>query len=198
MNIFILDNDFQQNAIYHVDSHIVKMPTEASQMLATCLRFKHGTLLNDVYLLDPKGNLKQIKNFYFMEAYDELKIIKSKRVLIKWHIPLVSHLHHPCTLWVNESKSNWLWLRKYALALNREWQYRYNHTRNHLSINKIIQMIVPDIEDKGLTPFVQAMPEQYQDINPVIAYRRYYRETKGHLISYKKRSIPTWLEGTST
>lgn len=33
MNIFYLDKNFNLSAQYHVDKHIVKMPTEASQLL---------------------------------------------------------------------------------------------------------------------------------------------------------------------
>lgn len=33
MNIFYLDEDFEQSAKYHVDKHTVKMPLEASQLL---------------------------------------------------------------------------------------------------------------------------------------------------------------------
>lgn len=194
MNIFILDEDFTKNAQYHVNSHVVKMPSEAAQMLATVYRLMHGEFVEEAYVLNHDGKLKVLKNCYYIDKFDEVKIIKGKFVLIKWKIPLISHIHHPCTKWANTSKSNWLWLRNYALALNKEWQYRYNHTQNHLSINKIIQMTVPDIEDNGLTPFAQAMDDQYQDTNPVIAYRQYYKETKQHLIAYKKRSIPNWLQ----
>ena len=35
MNIFILDEDLDKCAEYHVDKHIVKMPLEAGQMLCT-------------------------------------------------------------------------------------------------------------------------------------------------------------------
>ena len=35
MNIFVLDEDLDKCAEYHVDKHIVKMPLEAAQMLCT-------------------------------------------------------------------------------------------------------------------------------------------------------------------
>ena len=38
MNIFVLDLDHTQNAQYHVQTHVVKMPTEAAQMLSTVVR----------------------------------------------------------------------------------------------------------------------------------------------------------------
>lgn len=35
MNIFFLDSDHSINSQYHVDKHVVKMPLEASQIMAT-------------------------------------------------------------------------------------------------------------------------------------------------------------------
>ena len=38
MNIFVLDLDHRINAQYHVNDHVVKMPTEAAQMLSVVVR----------------------------------------------------------------------------------------------------------------------------------------------------------------
>lgn len=38
MNIFILDLDFEKNAEYHVNRHVVKMITEAAQLLSGAVR----------------------------------------------------------------------------------------------------------------------------------------------------------------
>ena len=49
----------------------------------------------------------------------------------------------------------------------------------------------PELEDKGLTPFAQAMPEQYRVVgDPVEAYRRYYIGAKFHLAQWTKRRVP--------
>ncbi len=32
-----------------------------------------------------------------------------------------THLKHPCVLWLDESYSNFLWLKELALELNREF-----------------------------------------------------------------------------
>ncbi len=32
-----------------------------------------------------------------------------------------THLKHPCVLWLDESHSNFLWLKELALELNREF-----------------------------------------------------------------------------
>lgn len=41
MNLFVLDNDFVTNAVYHVDSHVIKIPLEACQCLCNA-RLLHG------------------------------------------------------------------------------------------------------------------------------------------------------------
>jgi hypothetical protein len=38
MNIFLLDMDWQTNATYHVDKHVVKMILESAQLLSTAVR----------------------------------------------------------------------------------------------------------------------------------------------------------------
>lgn len=40
MNLFVLDNNLQKNAEYHVDKHIVKMVLEAAQIACTVRRLK--------------------------------------------------------------------------------------------------------------------------------------------------------------
>lgn len=88
-----------------------------------------------------------------------------------------THKNHPCTQWVAQSRQNaeWLWLL--ADALNCEYQDRYNHTRNHKSWDAVEPLwrdfnALPDI---GLTPFAQAMPDEYRQDDAVEAYRAYYR-----------------------
>ena len=46
----------------------------------------------------------------------------------------------------------------------------------------------------GLTPFAQAMPNQYKDPdNPVSAYRHFYRAEKSVFAKWTKREMPDWL-----
>ena len=193
MNIFVLDLDFKLNAQYHVDQHVVKMPTEAAQMLCTIYRLKHGQKC-DIHELTLDHKLIYKKDFYVVDT-DEVKLKQGKLILLNKKIMAVSHPNHPCTLWAGKSKSNWLWLRKYALSLNKEWQYRYGHIKNHLAINRIIQTPIPEIPDIGLTDFVQAMPDIYKNKDAVTAYRQYYFGEKQHLVKYRKRNIPSWLVG---
>lgn len=109
-----------------------------------------------------------------------------------------THRNHPCTIWAGQSLSNWRWLKALGTGLHNEWKYRYGHGRNveHKSYQVMADMPDPSIPDIGLTPFAQAMPEEFQDADPVRAYRRYYREHKVHLHKWTKRPRPWWLGPT--
>ena len=87
--------------------------------------------------------------------------------------------NHPCTKWVNNSLSNWLWLKSLAKELNNEFRSRYSHTDSHKSWTVISKLEEPKIDDVGLTPFAQAMPKKYRiDGDAVSAYRKYYLNEK--------------------
>lgn len=51
----------------------------------------------------------------------------------------------------------------------------------------------PPILDFGLTPFAQAMPDQYKDPNPVVAYRKYYIAEKSKIALWRHSDTPTWF-----
>ena len=60
------------------------------------------------------------------------------------------------------------------IALGKEYKHRYG--REHASITKLSTPLffAPDnIEDKGLTPLAQAMPDEYKNEDPIVAYRNY-------------------------
>lgn len=189
MNIFVLDLNHKLNAQYHVDKHIVKMPSEAAQMLGTAYRLIHGEHCK--VLIQFSDGLRE-KDWWLIES-DKVMVYQSKLLLQRWTVMGAGYIHHPCTKWVLASKANFRWLQQYALALNAEWKYRYGHVKNHASINRMIQTPMPDIPDIELTPFAQAMDDECKDPDPVLAYREYYRTQKGHLFAWKKRSRPDWL-----
>lgn len=110
-----------------------------------------------------------------------------------------THKNHPCTKWARESKANYRWLLDLFIALHYEWQYRYNHKTNHKSFDKLLvgldyQLVLDSLPDLGLTPFAQAMPDNYKDIDAVKAYRAYYLGDKADLLYYTKRNKPNWME----
>ena len=102
------------------------------------------------------------------------------------------HAKHPCTLWALNSLSNWRWLRELAYELNDEYKYRYHREEDHKSVQVIKDLEEPNIPDKGLTPFAQAMPEEFKDPDAVQAYRKYYAGAKFKFATWREREIPDW------
>jgi hypothetical protein len=105
---------------------------------------------------------------------------------------LAAHKKHPCTLWALSSLTNWRWLRSLAKCLNDEYKFRYKKQVNHKSMDVINQLKEPNIPDIGLTPFAQAMPDEFKDPDPVQAYRKYYAGAKFRFATWKYRDIPLW------
>jgi len=103
----------------------------------------------------------------------------------------LTHYNHPCAVWTRSSLSNWLWLKDMTLALCAEYTYRYGKT--HKGEGVCLSLPAPDLKDKGLTPFAQALPEKYRCEDAVAAYRKYYLAEKSHLFKWKNRSVPEWI-----
>lgn len=104
-----------------------------------------------------------------------------------------THVNHPCTVWARQSLSNWRWLRDLAAAVNAEYRYRYDKDCNHKSYDMIQTLPEPLIDDVGILPFPQAMPQGYKRSCAVKAYRGYYMGEKRHIASWKKRNAPKWF-----
>lgn len=105
-----------------------------------------------------------------------------------------THTKHPCVLWVEESYSNFKWLKDLAIALNREFKYRYDREKDHASAHVVRKISALRYDDHGLTPFVQAMPEQYRRKNDAVsAYRAFYRGEKAKFAKWTKRPVPHWM-----
>jgi len=104
----------------------------------------------------------------------------------------LAHKNHPCTVWARESLSNWLWLRDLGLALYDEYKNRYGN-KDHKSGDIILGLDAPNLQDKGLTRFAQAMPIEYKDDDVVRAYRAYYVGEKKDILQYKG-NVPEWLK----
>ena len=180
MNIFILDNDINKCAEYHVDKHVIKMCLESAQMLCT-------THWISKYLGYVPRKLNR----------EERITLQGQSVRLPRQFPYLPAMqNHPCTIWVRESLDNYEWLYCLALALNDEYGYRYGG-KSHKSIEQVV-LKLPDIDlpRKGLTPFAQAMPDEYKNEDAVIAYRKYYTNDKYNLFSWKSREMPEWINST--
>ena len=106
-----------------------------------------------------------------------------------------THINHPCTIWARECSGNYWWLYTHFLGLGREYTYRYKRT--HLSIKKLADplYVMPKNITRGLmTKVAQAMPEQYKNQDPIVAYRDYVVNEKHYAKWSNGRGRPTWWE----
>ena len=105
-----------------------------------------------------------------------------------------THIKHPCVLWVEESFDNFLWLRDLALELNTEYRFRYEKDSDHKSISVLSEITNCSYENKGLTEFAQAMPDEYKVPGDAVkAYRQFYLGEKMKFAKWSKRSVPEWV-----
>ena len=103
-----------------------------------------------------------------------------------------THKNHPCTIWARSSQQNWDWLVEHALALCAEYTKRYgkiHKSQKHIEWCKSLAIRLPSF---GLTPFAQAMPEQYKNPCVVKAYRAYYHGEKSHFATWKTEPPKWW------
>ncbi len=106
-----------------------------------------------------------------------------------------THYNHPCSVWTRQSAGNFLWLVEHGLGLADEFEFRFK--KNHASRKVILwcreMMHRADLPDEELTPFAQAMPDEYKRPDAVEAYRAYYRGGKAAIASWNHgRPAPEW------
>jgi hypothetical protein len=170
MNIFVLDEDPAQAARYLDDVRLPKMCVESAQMMAASLR-RHGAT-DEQMPLTKAG--KPYKGGY---------------------------KHHPCTVWAGDSRANFVWLALHAIEQCKEYTRRFD--KEHACYGPINHMArmwkTAKFEEDYMTPFAQAMPDEYKDDDVVKAYRSYYKSkehSKGG-VRYIRADVPTWWEVTA-
>ena len=177
MNIFYLHEDPVQNAKWHIDKHIVKMPIEYAQLMSTAHRLLDG----EMYL----GKTAIGRNIKRWRLHDEREDILYK----------ASHINHPSAIWVRESIENYFEMYKLYMAVLAEFTNRYG--KIHGSSKPSIALIRPpsNIPMVKGTQLPQCMPEICKvKNNPILAYRNYYIVEKNSFASWKNREIPEWFQ----
>ena len=103
----------------------------------------------------------------------------------------LSHKNHPCSIWVRDSLSNYLYLCELGLELCKEYTYRYG--KRHKSQDVIEWCVTNKVKicDKGFTEPPKAMPDEYKVSDVVQSYRNYYIGAKKDFCVWKNREIPT-------
>tara|TARA_Y100001937_G_scaffold125432_1_gene192249 strand:+ start:2894 stop:3481 length:588 start_codon:yes stop_codon:yes gene_type:complete len=188
MNIFYLHKDPVIAAEMSCDKHVVKMILESAQLLCTVHRVSDG-----IEYYDKTANGRKIKRWKHPNNNLEKTLYKAG-----W-------LKHPSTQWLFESAFNYDWLYTHMMALNEEYKKRYNHKEDHITIQKLGEVLkLPPIKFKNIfepaTEIKPAMPEHCKiKGNPVASYRKYYIIEKRRFAKWKSPAkTPQWfLDGIS-
>lgn len=168
MNIFYLSHDVEECVKYHVDRHVVKMILEYAQLLSTAHKVLDGIKVNKGYVL---GDYSMDSNIY-----------------------KATHINHPSSIWVRESKENYLWLHRLWVSLMEEYTYRYEKIHSCNRLKPFLHFIPKNIDNGKFTQPTPAMPEKYKVKNDSLqSYKNYYKYGKVHLHSWKKRDVPDWI-----
>jgi len=174
MNIFFLDEDTLSAAEALHDVHLNKMILETSQLLSNTHHINlSGFLQLSNYVTYRSGPFKP------------------------------THLHHPCTIWLNQSIENYRWTSQYLVFLCREFTlrrnkqhkveqfanyFRYNEPRLPIAPMTIPALCMPDIYKVGIASMA----------NVVYSYRNYYicekwKDKNGkRLDKWTRRGQPNW------
>jgi hypothetical protein len=179
MNIFFLDLDPVLCARYHCDAHVVKMLTESAQMMSMAIWY-HDT--------------EQA-----MRLYAEGHIMNAPAHVTGKPPRNDSHLMHPCTMWVRESKKHFDWLKIMSFELSHEYYLRFgqfhNPPRHHSSyLNCIAYLDSSNIPDNPWEQPPQAMPDEYRGPDAAEAYRRLYGLNKIRFAKWSVREMPEWFK----
>ena len=102
-----------------------------------------------------------------------------------------THKNHPCTLWAGKTKGNFRWLIAHGTALCEEYTSRYGKRHKCQDVIEWCAKNDNYVPTGATTPFAQAMPEQYRNPDPVVAYRQYYKGEKDSISSWKQNK-PLW------
>jgi hypothetical protein len=159
------------------------MILESAQLLSTAHRVQDGT---EYY--DKTKNGRKIKRWKHPNSNLEPLLYKAG-----W-------IKHPSTLWLFESAYNYMWLYKHMMALNEEYKKRYNHTEDHLAIQKLGQVLAHPPKNAKLnkiaTEPTPAMPEHCKvDGDAVASYRNYYILEKKRFATWKSPAkVPEWYK----
>jgi hypothetical protein len=160
MNIFYLHPDPMIAGRAMSNKHVISQCKESAQLLCTA----HLVLDGHETIGLSKSGRKQ-KQF----------VHPASNILYK-----VTHINHPSAVWVRQCAANYSWLWHHFTELCHQYTQRYG--RVHATEKKLLRELwfIPDkiSRDYERTPMPQAMPEQYHNVDSVVAYRAYYEAEK--------------------
>ena len=170
MNLFVTDPDPVVCAMNLDDKRIGKLLMECNQMMSLAIKS---------HWLEDDGS------YVFWETSTELT-------------SGMTYLNHPVSIWVGQTRANFLWTLEHAVALSNEFQHRFN--RDHASGNRLAFMRrYSDVIPEGrLTEFQNSAKNGEIDFTflPVPnSYRHYLAsrwETDKRDVTFTGRHNPEW------
>ena len=93
-----------------------------------------------------------------------------------------------------ENNKNYYWLAEHAYGLCKEYTRRYKKVHKSEDMISLIRFRKPKnipIAD-SITPFAQAMPDEYKNSDAVEAYRAYYLGEKTAFAKWSYSDTPSW------
>ena len=172
MNLFWLSRRMKRNARYHCNKHVVKMCTEAVQLLYTAW-----------WMLEPSGAWRPSAP---LNRAGE-------------HGYRMTHMNNPLAIWVRSSRTNYLLCVEYALTVSAEYTKRYKKTHaSQAHAEWLRDNLPPSLPDTPMTPIpliIAQKPVPYARTKKqaVAAYRKFYAETKRDFLVYPDGQRPSWI-----
>ena len=179
MNIFVLDLDPRKCAEYHCDAHLVKMITEHNQILGSIAYTARGV-----------HRKKDITSEFVLEHFQGFPRTENDSPKPYG----IGYTNHPCTKWAADSFDNYIWLCTLNLKMCYEYTKRYGRKHAGEAITIWYLANAPIIEQKGMTPFAQAMPDECKNVDTVTAYRDYYVKHKKEFARWNHSEMPEWFK----
>jgi len=182
MNIFYLDKNPTIAAQYHVDKHCVKMILESCQLLSTAHRILDGD-----QTMGKTATGRNVKRWVLSDDRNEV-------------LYSATHVNHPSAVWCRQTHKNYRWLHNLLCELSAEYTYRYEkiHRCQEIGLIDALSLLPKNIPIGEFTDPTPAMPDQYKVFGDgVQSYRNYYNGEKQRMFSWKKRSVPGFINKTS-
>lgn len=111
-----------------------------------------------------------------------------------------THINHPCSLWIRESLSNYLYTLDFAFKLCDELKYRFNtKDQKVLIVLNWLKNNEVNLVDIGFTVPKLAMDNQFilfgtNNFKSIVKnYRNYYKFGKNNLHKWTKRDKPYFI-----
>jgi hypothetical protein len=177
MNFFYLSSDPAVCAKWHIDKHVVKMPTEYKQCLSTAHRVLDGEMYTAL-----SENGRKIKRWHHPDPVMESGLFKA------------SHVNHPTNSWIRECSENYLMMFDLYVECLKEYTYRYG--RIHGSSKNMDLLATPPKNCRSYgrsTAVPQAMdkfPKCKVPGDSITAYHNFYNVDKRSFASWKNRPVP--------